>query len=38
MGQVHGSKVAPSSSAEQSQQTTFKWSIDGFYSLLDKGE
>ncbi|CAN6318132.1 unnamed protein product [Urochloa humidicola] len=35
--QGHGSKVAPSSSAgEQSQQKTFKWSIDGFSSLLDK--
>ncbi|OEL17167.1 hypothetical protein BAE44_0021814 [Dichanthelium oligosanthes] len=38
-GQGHGSKVAPSSPAgELSQQTTFKWSIDGFYSLLDKGK
>ncbi|XP_062205538.1 uncharacterized protein LOC133907501 [Phragmites australis] len=39
-GQGHGSKVAPSSPApaEQSQETTFKWSIDGFSSLLDKGE
>ncbi|KAL6640936.1 hypothetical protein ACP70R_019117 [Stipagrostis hirtigluma subsp. patula] len=37
-GQGHGSKVAPSSSAPAEQQTTFKWSIDGFSSLLDKGE
>ncbi|KAF8723097.1 hypothetical protein HU200_022250 [Digitaria exilis] len=36
--QGHGSKVAPSSPAgDQSEQKTFKWSIDGFSSLLDKG-
>jgi len=33
--QGHGSKVAPSSPA--GEQTMFKWSIDGFSSLLDKG-
>ncbi|WVZ59011.1 hypothetical protein U9M48_009221 [Paspalum notatum var. saurae] len=38
-GRGHGSKVAHSSlTREQSQQATFKWSIDGFSSLLDKGE
>ncbi|KAG2537478.1 uncharacterized protein LOC120687515 [Panicum virgatum] len=35
LGQGHGSKVAPSSPA--AEQTIFKWSIDGFSSLLDKG-
>ncbi|KAF8672290.1 hypothetical protein HU200_049489 [Digitaria exilis] len=36
--QGHGSKVAPSFPAgDQSEQKTFKWSIDGFSSLLDKG-
>ncbi|KAL6883779.1 hypothetical protein ACP4OV_011193 [Aristida adscensionis] len=38
LGQGQGSKVTPSSPGERSQQTTFKWSIDGFSSLLDKGE
>ncbi|PUZ38620.1 hypothetical protein GQ55_9G211700 [Panicum hallii var. hallii] len=33
--QGHGSKVAPSSPA--GEQTIFKWSIDGFSSLIDKG-
>ncbi|RCV42493.1 hypothetical protein SETIT_9G221000v2 [Setaria italica] len=38
LGQGHGSKVAPSSPAgDQSQPMTFKWNIDGFSSLLDKG-